>query len=111
MGLYLLFPFVQVLVYWIIFMHYECVCVCVYRCVVTWRYWVDKCRTFLTTQKMGTLWTFLFPKFMASGMKKKAQWQGIGHHSPEEIYLICRKDCATLASILGMYDELKQKPL
>ncbi|KAK4293102.1 hypothetical protein Pmani_034175 [Petrolisthes manimaculis] len=73
-------------------------------CVVTWRYWLDKCHTFLTTQQLGTVTTFMFPRFMVSGIKKKAQQQGIGHHTPHEIYLICRKSCATFAGVLGSDD-------
>ncbi|XP_071539788.1 failed axon connections homolog [Panulirus ornatus] len=73
-------------------------------CVVTWRYWLDGCVTFLKSQSFPPKLHRAFPLFMKRGMKRRAKHHGIGLHSPEQIYHICRKDCATLASILGEDD-------
>ncbi|KAK3871266.1 hypothetical protein Pcinc_023581 [Petrolisthes cinctipes] len=73
-------------------------------CVITWRYWLDRCVTFLTTQDLGLFFNTFIPVFMVPGIKHRSREQGIGLHSPEEIYQICKKDCATLAGVLGDND-------
>uniref|UniRef100_A0A0P4WCJ7 GST C-terminal domain-containing protein n=1 Tax=Scylla olivacea TaxID=85551 RepID=A0A0P4WCJ7_SCYOL len=70
-------------------------------CVIAWRYWLDGCTTFLKTQTFGRFLNIAFPFFMKKGTKKRTEEQGLGVHSPEEIYQICKKDCNTLAGILG----------
>ncbi|XP_063869247.1 failed axon connections homolog isoform X1 [Scylla paramamosain] len=70
-------------------------------CVIAWRYWLDGCTTFLKTQTFGRFLNIAFSFFMKKGTKKRTEEQGLGVHSPEEIYQICKKDCNTLAGILG----------
>ncbi|KAG7160888.1 failed axon connections homolog [Homarus americanus] len=70
-------------------------------CVLTWRYWVDGCVTFLKSQSFSPFLRFVFPLFMKSGIRRRSREQGIGRHTPEEIYHICKKNCSTLAGVLG----------
>ncbi|XP_050717246.1 failed axon connections homolog isoform X1 [Eriocheir sinensis] len=70
-------------------------------CVIIWRYWLDGCITFLKTQTYSKVMNWIFTLFMKNGIRKRAKEQGMGRHSPEDIYQICKKDCATLAGILG----------
>lgn len=72
-----------------------------FRCVITWRYWLDRCVNFLTTQELGLFFNTFMPIFMVPGIRHRSREQGIGLHSPEEIYQICRKDCAILDGVLG----------
>lgn len=62
---------------------------------------MDGSVTFLKSQSFGPLLNLVFPFGMKYGMKRRARQHGIGLHSPHEIYSICRKDCATLAGVLG----------
>lgn len=73
-------------------------------CVVVWRYWLDGSVTFLKTQVFKPLLKLVFPLFLKYGMRRRARHQGIGLHSPDEIYHICKKDCNTLAGFLGEED-------
>ncbi|XP_076059272.1 failed axon connections homolog isoform X2 [Oratosquilla oratoria] len=70
-------------------------------CVITYRYWHDRCKTFLTTQTFPKITVFFFNWFMPRAIKKKATMQGIGVHSQDEVFNICKKDVATLSGILG----------
>ncbi|XP_042214890.1 failed axon connections homolog [Homarus americanus] len=70
-------------------------------CVVVWRYWLDGCVTFLKSQSFSPFLRFIFPIFLKPGMRDRSRHHGIGLHSPEEIYHICKKDCRTLAGVLG----------
>ncbi|MCL4133001.1 UNVERIFIED_CONTAM: hypothetical protein GTU68_013741 [Idotea baltica] len=70
-------------------------------CVIAWRYWLDRCESFMKSQVFSKPLSWFFPIFMVSGIKKKSMIQGIGKHSEVEIYQICKKDCQTLSTILG----------
>ncbi|XP_068248374.1 failed axon connections homolog [Palaemon carinicauda] len=69
--------------------------------VVTWRYWLDGCKSFLKSQSFSSFLNFVFPLFMKKGIKVKARYQGIGHHTPDEIYGIAKSTCRALADVLG----------
>lgn len=73
----------------------------VFWCVITWRYWLDNCKTFLTTQSFSRILNFIFPFFMTRAIRDKAVWHGIGCHTPKEIFGISERACQTLAVILG----------
>ncbi|XP_066966537.1 failed axon connections homolog isoform X1 [Macrobrachium rosenbergii] len=73
----------------------------VFWCVITWRYWLDNCRTFLTTQNFSRFLNFIFPFFMTRAIREKAVWHGIGCHTPDEIFNISKRACHTLSTILG----------
>ncbi|XP_063612418.1 failed axon connections homolog [Penaeus indicus] len=70
-------------------------------CVITWRYWIDGCESFMKSQSFSPLMSRFFPPFMKRGIRARAREHGIGKHTPEEIYLICKKACATLSGVLG----------
>ena len=57
----------------------------------------------MSTQTFPRYPTFFFPLFMPMAIKKKSTQQGIGRHSPEQVYKICEKACHTLSLILGNY--------
>ncbi|CAL4059754.1 unnamed protein product [Meganyctiphanes norvegica] len=70
-------------------------------CVITWRYYQDRCVTFMKSQTFSRFWSTAFPLFMPRGIKHKAGQQGMGLYSNEEVYQICKKTCKTFSSFLG----------
>lgn len=70
-------------------------------CVVVWRYWLDGSVTFLKSQNFSLYLRFAFSFIVPRGMRDRARQHGIGLHTPLEIYQICKKDCETLAGVLG----------
>ncbi|XP_047469534.1 failed axon connections homolog [Penaeus chinensis] len=70
-------------------------------CVITWRYWLDGCKSFLKSQSFAPFLRRAFPLFMKRGMKERARHHGIGKHSPEEIFHMCKKACRALSLVLG----------
>ncbi|XP_064118418.1 failed axon connections homolog [Macrobrachium nipponense] len=69
--------------------------------VITWRYWIDGCESFLKSQSFSSFLNVMFPLFMKRGIKVKARYQGIGHHTPDEIYGMAKRTCGALADVLG----------
>ncbi|KAK7073891.1 hypothetical protein SK128_011751 [Halocaridina rubra] len=73
----------------------------VFWIVIAWRYWLDGCVTFLKSQSFPPFLNRAFPYMMTSTIKKRSINQGVGVHSPEEIYQMAKKSCGTLSTILG----------
>ncbi|KAK7077294.1 hypothetical protein SK128_014232 [Halocaridina rubra] len=73
----------------------------VFWCVITWRYWLDGCVTFLQTHSFPTLLNPIFPFFMTRAIRDKAVMHGFGVHTPDEIYEFSKTACKTLSKILG----------
>lgn len=73
----------------------------VFWLVITWRYWLDGCESFLKSQSFPSFLNVTFPLFMKRGIKVKARYQGIGHHTPDEIYGMAKRTCGALADVLG----------
>ena len=59
--------------------------------------------TIMSTQNFSPLMTFMMNRALPGSVKKKSIMQGIGRHSPHQVYNFCEKDCAALAQILGKY--------
>ena len=73
----------------------------VLRCVIYWRYHLDKCRVFVTTQRFPRFVAFAFKTFMPGAIREKATMQGMGKHTPEEVFRIAEDTCQLLDDYLG----------
>jgi len=68
--------------------------------VIYWRYTLDRCKTFLSTQRFPRFLNYTFPLFMVRGIRQKAEMQGLAIHTPEEVFLIGKNVCRILSTFL-----------